>query len=96
MNLLELNDLSSRAIENAKELGEDPRDILVSIQIDDEENDSLWSDDIKLIYDGNACASGCVLYGWRYRAKDMRHCTFDGQCSGVNVGCLNCDYFRTA
>ena len=27
--------------------------------------------------------------------KDMRHCTFDGQCSGVNVGCLNCEYFRT-
>jgi hypothetical protein len=64
MNLLELKDYVDGAIEGAKEFGQDPSEILVSIQIDDAESESLWSDDIELTYDGDGQASGCVLHGW--------------------------------
>jgi hypothetical protein len=65
MNLLELKTDVDAAIEHANEVGSNPDDILVSIQIDLESGeDSLWSDDVKLIYDNDGNASGCVLYGW--------------------------------
>lgn len=64
MNLLELKSFVDQAIENAKEFGEDPKEIIVSIQVDDTESEALWSDDIELIYDNNGQASGCVLHGW--------------------------------
>ncbi|HUV85419.1 MAG TPA: hypothetical protein VMV86_06905 [Methanosarcinales archaeon] len=64
MNLLELKSFIDMAIESAKEHGEDPAEVIVSIQIDDTESESLWSDDIELKYDNNCQASGCVLHGW--------------------------------
>ena len=60
MNLFELKRYVDRAIESAEEYGEDPREIQVSIQIDD----SLWTNDIELTYDNDCQASGCVLHGW--------------------------------
>jgi len=72
MNLLELKADVDAAIENANEAGADPKDILVSIQIDLESGeDSLWSEDVKLIYDNDGNASGCVLYGWEYDNKKI-------------------------
>lgn len=64
MNLLELKSFVDRAIENAREFGEDPAEIVVSIQVEDTPNKALWSDDIELTYDNNGQASGCVLHGW--------------------------------
>ena len=62
MNLMELKSYIDRAIESAKEYGEDPIEIMVSIQIDDTERGSLWSDDVELTYDNDCQASGCVLH----------------------------------
>ena len=64
MNLLELKSFVNRAIVNAKENRNDPAEITVSIQVDDTESESLWSDDIELTYDNDGQASGCVLHGW--------------------------------
>lgn len=64
MNLLELKSFVDAAIVNAKEFGEDPEEITVSIQVDDTASEALWSDDIELTYDNNGQASGCVLHGW--------------------------------
>ena len=64
MNLLELKSYVDRAIDNAKSFGEDPSEISVSIQIDDEGTKDVWTDDIELTYDNNIQASGCVLHGW--------------------------------
>ena len=64
MNLLELKSYVDRAIDNAKGFGEDPAEITISVQVDDTESESLWSDDIELTYDNDGQASGCVLHGW--------------------------------
>lgn len=65
MNLVELKTAVKSAIKHAKESGANPNEILVSIQIDLENGeDSLWSDDVKLLYDNDVNASGCVIYGW--------------------------------
>jgi len=65
MNLLELKTFVDTVIENVKEFKQNPEDVLVSVQIDDVESESLWSDDIELAYDNNGQASGCVLHGWK-------------------------------
>ena len=62
MNLIELKSCVDKAIYRAKEYGEDPGEIQVSIQIDDTERGSLWSDDVELTYDNDCQASGCVLH----------------------------------
>jgi len=68
MNLRELKNAVRNAIECAADYGEKPEEINVSLQIDDPENphDDFMcvSDGVELHYDGNACASGCVLQGW--------------------------------
>lgn len=51
MNLSELRADVDAAIEYAKDVGADPNDILISVQIDLNGEDSLWSDDVKLIID---------------------------------------------
>jgi len=70
MNLFELKSFVDRAIENAIGLEENPADIIVSIQINDEKTDDFWSDDIELIYDNDCQASGCVLHGWTKIKED--------------------------
>jgi len=73
MNLLELRTDVENAIEHARDVGANLKDILVSIQIDLESGeDSLWSEDVKLIYDNDGNASGCVLYGWEYDNKSFK------------------------
>lgn len=64
MNLLDLKEYVDRAIANAYECNESPSDVLVSIQVDKTESESLWADDIELVYDNNGQASGCVIHGW--------------------------------
>lgn len=63
MNLSELKKYVDTAIESAKECGESPDEVLVSIQIDNLDGDSYFSTDVELIYDNNCNASGCVLFG---------------------------------
>lgn len=66
MNLQELKDHVDAAIEMAVELGENPAEIVVTLQIDGPESESVWSsDDVDLHYDGNLQASGCVLTAFR-------------------------------
>ena len=64
MNMLDLKKLTDRAIEHAKECGEDPSDVKVSIQIDSTKSEPLWTGDVEMTYDNNCQASGCVLHGW--------------------------------
>jgi len=64
MKLTELKSFVDGAIENAKEFGQSPAEITVSIQINDERTEDIWSDDIELTYDNDGQASGCVLHGW--------------------------------
>lgn len=62
MNLIELRDAANRAIESAKEYGDDPTEITVSIQVDIN-RESVWSNDVELHYDNDCQASGCVIAG---------------------------------
>jgi len=65
MNLKELQTAVNNAIERANEYGESIDNIVVTIQIDGPETQSVWtSDEVKLHYDNNLQASGCVLYGF--------------------------------
>ncbi len=62
MNIIELKSKIDNAIEFAKDNEEDPEKILVSLQIDSDEGESIWADKhLELHYDGNLFASGCVI-----------------------------------
>lgn len=66
MNLQELKECVDGAIETAIENGESPAEIVVTLQIDGPEAESVWSsDEVELHYDGNIQASGCVLVAFR-------------------------------
>lgn len=73
MNLLDLQRSVNNAIESAKEHGEKPEEVIVSLQIDDEADPhngyAVCDDEVELTYDGNGLASGCVLHGWRNTAN---------------------------
>ena len=62
MNLRELKEKAVNAYEAAIEDGDDPEEITVSIQVDIN-RESVYSDDVELHYDGDGCASGCVIVG---------------------------------
>lgn len=62
MNLRELKEKVDAAIDAAIEWEDNPEEITVSIQVDIN-RDSVYSDDVELHYDGDGCASGCVLVG---------------------------------
>ena len=62
MNLIELKKAVNIAIEMVHEDGRNPKDILVSIQVDINRS-SPWSDDVRLVYDNDLNASGCVIVG---------------------------------
>lgn len=64
MNLSELKKAVNAAVERAKEYGESPDEIEVSLQLEDQSPDPLWArENIELHYDNNLNASGCVLTG---------------------------------
>ena len=63
MTLIELLKQVENAIEVAKDCGESPADIRVSLQIDGPGAESVWADEIELCYDNNGQVSGCVLVG---------------------------------
>ena len=68
MNLFELKTAVFRAVECAADHGEQPEDIVVSLQIDDPDDlddGYVCANDVTLHYDGNCNASGCVLQAWR-------------------------------
>ena len=62
MNLLELKKAVDAAIESSVEYGENPKEVLVSIQIDVNRK-SVYSSDVELHYDNDCQASGCVIVG---------------------------------
>ncbi len=62
MNLFELKQAVDRAIESAVESGNKPSNIVVSIQVD-VNKESVWSNEVKLHYDNDGQASGCVIVG---------------------------------
>ena len=74
MNLMELQRAVSNAIDSAKEHGDNPEEVIVTLQIDDEANPhhgyACTEGDVELTYDGNGIASGCVLHGWRNTANE--------------------------
>ena len=70
MKLSELKILVDRACDAAIEFGDAPNNITVSIQIDGQEEDSVFSDDIDLIYDNDCQASGCVFVGIANRFRE--------------------------
>lgn len=71
MNLYELKQKVDDAIAHAKECNNNPKDIIVSIQIDMDKDDILMSfssgsihtSNIDLWYDNDVYASGCVIVG---------------------------------
>lgn len=93
MNLIELRDELIRVCDSAYEHGYYPHEIPVSIQLDDK---GLFADDIELTYDGNGCASGCVIHGvTSEHAKeqvvqaDADGCRNDYNCA--NYSAFQCD-----
>jgi len=62
MNLQELKEKVDAAIKLATEYGDDPKEIIVSIQVESGQA-ITWSNDVKLHYDGDGDASGCVIVG---------------------------------
>ena len=62
MNLYQLYEAVKGAISRAIMAGDDPNNVVVSIQVD-VNKESVWSDDVELHYDGDLCASGCVIVG---------------------------------
>lgn len=63
MNLRELQQKVTDAIESAIEYGDEPANITVSIQVDHRDGKSEWSSDVELHYDNDCQVSGCVLVG---------------------------------
>lgn len=62
MTLSELNEKVEKAIELAKDSGENPDEITVSLQLDNFEGEVIWSaENLHLFYDNNINASGCVI-----------------------------------
>lgn len=62
MKLSELKEAVDNAISYAREINEPPEEVQVSIQIEFV-NGSAYSDRVSLHYDGDSCASGCVIVG---------------------------------
>lgn len=66
MKLSELKEQVDNAVAYAKECGIPPEEILVTLQIDRADDESIWSDeDVELHYDNNCQASGCVLTAFK-------------------------------
>jgi len=63
MNLSELKQAVEDAIESVFEYDDHPDNVHVNIQIDGPMNESVCSVDVRLIYDNDCQASGCVLFG---------------------------------
>lgn len=63
MTLAELKKRIDQVIERAGEYGEPIEEIFVSVQIDDSQGGSVWSDDMAIHYDNNTETSGCVILG---------------------------------
>ena len=62
MSLEELKTAVLNACELARDYGQDPKDIQVSLQIDSHNELAVWaSKDVELHYDNDGQAMGCVL-----------------------------------
>ena len=69
MNLRALQTAVENAIKTAYEDGVKPKDIPVTIQIDDKADPHhgfvQTDQELELHYDGDCNASGCVIHGWK-------------------------------
>lgn len=71
MTLTELKEKVDDAILMAHEMEKNTDDIVISLQIDGENNCSVWSsDDVELHYDNDVSASGCVLVAFSDKVKN--------------------------
>lgn len=62
MNLSELKSKVDRAVEFAIECGENPESVSVSIMIEDNASEPVWSsENVEMHYDNNLQTSGCVF-----------------------------------
>lgn len=62
MNLTELYNAVNEAIQNVHEFGDNPDEVIVSIQVETDTG-SVWSNDVDLHYDCDTEYSGCVIIG---------------------------------
>ena len=63
MVLTDLKHKIDEIIESVKEDGNNPDEIIVSVQIDDMDGQSTWSTDIGIHYDNDCQVSGCCILG---------------------------------
>lgn len=71
MTLQQLKNKVDAAIEYAKDCGRDPKQTPVSLQIDGDGNNSVWSSkEVELHYDNDITASGCVLTAYSEKVKN--------------------------
>jgi hypothetical protein len=75
MNLSELKQAVDNAIESAREYGYTPDEVDVSLQIQRAgSGDDVYTDigdgGIKLIYDNDCSATGCVIFGYEHGPYD--------------------------
>ena len=68
MTLQELKAKIDLVLISAKECGESPLEIPVSLQIDGPNSGGVWANEIEVYYDNNIQAFGCVLVGSRIEA----------------------------
>lgn len=64
MNLKQLKEQVETAIQSAIDCGENPEEVVVSIQIDRDGDSVFTHEDVEVHYDGNGQVSGCVIAGW--------------------------------
>ena len=72
MNLSGLKRDVDSAFESVIDQGQDPDEIIVSLQIDDPLQESVWAkEEVDLHYDNDGQASGCVLVGYPIEADKV-------------------------
>ena len=65
MKLSDLKKSVDDAIERAIEMGEDPTQIPVTLQLEHPLIGSMWTDkDVELFYDGGGQCTGCVIQAY--------------------------------
>lgn len=76
MNLRELQTEVENAIKSVYDDGQNPENIIVSLQIDDKADPDhgfvMSTEDIELTYDNDCMACGCVVHGWRDTSSDKK------------------------
>lgn len=86
MTLSELEEAVDGAIEHAKDcLGGPANEIIVSVQIDTEDGESIWTSEVELHYDNDTNASGCVLLGYKINEDDPQRADLGLHATGLEA-----------